>query len=835
MTSSNTVQHPASVDAYIRHGWSLVPIPPGSKGPRTTGWNQRTAALKSSADLPPGFGIGLAHAYSGTMALDIDDWETACSMLMLAGIDLQGLYDAPDAVVIDSGRPGHGKLIYSMPFGLTLATKRVSLESSTIYEMRCATADDLTVQDVLPPSIHPQTQQPYRWAGRGHWSRLPMLPMPLLDLWQSLLTEPERTAEPTSEPGGMDWPMVRSALDAIPPDTDRNEWVNVGMAIHHGAVKTNEVETGYQVWHEWSAKGLTKYPGERAVAAQWGSFKVSKSSVVTLGTLWHTAKRYGWTRPAPDVSQMFKAVDLVDLTAPEQLTISIQDGRLPLPQMRLEWWPKPLADRAREVSEHIGCDPIVPLFAGLSAVAGAIDARSRLRLMDGYEVPPVIWLMTIGSPADKKTPGASPMIEPLHAIEAEDVPRWRKELLAWEAQEAAHAAAKKHYLDVAASPDVLLGAPLPHVPDLPPQPQPLRIKVSDITSQKLVRYAAERPRGLLCYLDEMAAWTKKMSDRMSGEDRSAWVQAYEAKRYEYDRVSGGAIIADCFAVSVYGNIQPMVYRQAIEALATDGLLQRFIPGVLNTKLTRRGEPKPTNGAQAWEQVVRLVYSLPEMTFTLAPDAFELFREFQLWFERTKRDEVTIESDPAFLTALGKLEGTTARLAMLWHVIECPFSTVINRDTIARAIDMARNYIIPALRYTLGESAGETFDLWIQNHILYHAQTKLDIALAEIKRSARRRLERVQNPLVQSRMIIEAMANLEDAGWVYRLDDRTKEHMHIADWGINPALNVAFKDQQRDLIKARQRAEDERRRIAKVERKIITGYDPAWDEELLTGT
>ena len=832
MTSSNTVQHPASVDAYIRHGWSLVPIPPGSKGPRTIGWNQRGAALKSSADLPPGFGIGLAHAYSATMALDIDDWDTAASMLTMAGIDLQALYDAPDAVVIDSGRPGHGKLIYAMPFGLTMPTKRVVSGSATVYELRCATGDGLTVQDVLPPSIHPQTQQPYRWAGRGHWSRLPVLPMPLLEMWQQLLTEPERPVQ-TEELLPTNWDEVRSALAAVPPDCSRQDWINIGMAIHYAASETDEVDLGWRIWHDWSAQATAKYPGERAVWQQWTSFKDDKASMVRLGTLWHIAKGYGWVRPAPDVSKLFRPAEA--MTSPKTLTVTLQDGRLPIPQMQLGWWPTALAERAAEISEHIGCDPIVPLFSGLAAVAGAIDARSRLRLMDGYEVPPVVWLMTIGSPADKKTPGASPMIEPLHAIEAEDVPRWKKDLLAWEGQEAAHAAAKKHFLDVAGSPETLLGAPLPHVPDLPPQPQALRIKVSDITSQKLVRYAADRPRGLLCYLDEMSAWCKKMTDRNSGEDRSAWVQAYEAKRYEYDRVSGGAIIADCFAVSVYGNIQPMVYRQAVEALATDGLLQRFVPGVLNTQMTRRGEPRPTTGPQMWEQVVRLVYSLPPMTFTLAPDAFEAFREFQLWFERTKRDEVVLEADPAFLTALGKVEGTTARIALLWHVIESPFSTVISRDTLSRAIEMTRNYIIPALRYTLAQSSGESFEGWVQQHLLFWAQEKTSVTLSDVKRSARRRLEHIRSPFVADRLVIEAMAILEDAGWVVRLDDRTREHQHIAEWAINPALNNAFRNEQRELIKARQRQEDERRRIARVERKLVTGYDPAWDEELKTGT
>ena len=49
MNTATTVQaHPASIDAYIRHGWSLVPIPAGTKGPRTPGWNIKTNALSWS-------------------------------------------------------------------------------------------------------------------------------------------------------------------------------------------------------------------------------------------------------------------------------------------------------------------------------------------------------------------------------------------------------------------------------------------------------------------------------------------------------------------------------------------------------------------------------------------------------------------------------------------------------------------------------------------------------------------------------------------------------------------------------------------------------------------
>ena len=179
----HVTQHPASVDAYIRHGWSLVPIPNGTKGPRTPGWNLKENAIKSQADLPAGYGIGLAHAYSGTMAFDIDEWEMTVEELTPQGVDLQALYNANDAVIVDSGRAGHGKLLYSLPFGLTLPSKKIIINGVTAYELRCATVNNLTVQDVLPPSIHPDTHQPYRWAGKGHWTRLPTIPQSLLDLW----------------------------------------------------------------------------------------------------------------------------------------------------------------------------------------------------------------------------------------------------------------------------------------------------------------------------------------------------------------------------------------------------------------------------------------------------------------------------------------------------------------------------------------------------------------------------------------------------------------------------------------------------------------------------
>ena len=141
----------------------------------------------------------------------------------------------------------------------------------------------------------------------------------------------------------------------------------------------------------------------------------------------------------PDASALFQSVDGTIPSAPNDLLKGI---RPPAPSMDMSVWPHTLSVRARQVAESVGCDVLVPLFAGLGAVCAVVDAQMRLELMPGFKVPPVLWLMTIGDPADKKSPGSRPMMQPLRAIEAEDIPRYKRDLLNWEAAEAAYNAKK---------------------------------------------------------------------------------------------------------------------------------------------------------------------------------------------------------------------------------------------------------------------------------------------------------------------------------------------------------------------------------------------------------
>ena len=188
---------------YIRHGWSLCNIPPGTKGDTGMGkgWNQQANAISDPARLRVGWNVGLLHAWSRTCAVDVDKYAEAHAWLAARGVNLDHLLAADDAVQIVSGRVGSAKLIYRLPEGIEApvtvqiqdpaADPRNRAESMWL-ELRCAAASGGTVQDVLPPSIHPGTGKAYAWSGLGDWRELPEIPAPLLALWQSLIDESPR-------------------------------------------------------------------------------------------------------------------------------------------------------------------------------------------------------------------------------------------------------------------------------------------------------------------------------------------------------------------------------------------------------------------------------------------------------------------------------------------------------------------------------------------------------------------------------------------------------------------------------------------------------------------
>jgi predicted P-loop ATPase len=260
---------------YVRAGLLLVPIPSGLKSPVMKGWQQKARCISDPevAEFIDG-NIGLAHAYSGTVCLDIDDYDKAVEYFAARGVDLSAWLDAPDAVQITSGRQGRAKLIYKGPVLPTFSLKPMG------FELRCGNNAGTTMQDVLPPSIHPDTGKPYEWAGAGSWRNIPDMPLELLALWQGMI-KPDTKLPREERETRMELQPLREMVANHDPDGDYDSWVRVGMAIHH---ETDGSDDGLAIWDQWSSLG-EKYKGTSDLESHWRSFRLDGNNPVTVASL----------------------------------------------------------------------------------------------------------------------------------------------------------------------------------------------------------------------------------------------------------------------------------------------------------------------------------------------------------------------------------------------------------------------------------------------------------------------------------------------------------------------------------------------------------------------
>lgn len=86
---------------------------------------------------------------------------------------------------------------------------------------------------------------------------------------------------------GLTVSQIAAALAVLDPDMGHDDWLHVGMALHH------ETEgEGFDYWNDWSAKG-SKYPNEEVLRHRWESFGSNPGRPVTARFLVKIANEHG--------------------------------------------------------------------------------------------------------------------------------------------------------------------------------------------------------------------------------------------------------------------------------------------------------------------------------------------------------------------------------------------------------------------------------------------------------------------------------------------------------------------------------------------------------------
>jgi len=102
---------------------------------------------------------------------------------------------------------------------------------------------------------------------------------------------------------------IKDMLKHIPADLPHDEWIKIGMAVHHATDGK-----GYALWDEWSAQDAG-YPGYQALKKRWSTFgKNYEHQPATIGSLKKAAYDHGWVEsvtftPPPISDEEQKAVD----------------------------------------------------------------------------------------------------------------------------------------------------------------------------------------------------------------------------------------------------------------------------------------------------------------------------------------------------------------------------------------------------------------------------------------------------------------------------------------------------------------------------------------------
>ncbi len=345
--------------------------------------------------------------------------------------------------------------------------------------------------------------------------------------------------------------------------------------------------------------------------------------------------------------------------------------------------PDILREYVADQAELMGVDPGAFAMFALAAAGAVLDHRLQIqpkRYDPTWTEAPRLWIAVIGDPSTMKSPALAKAFAPVRTLEHEADQQYQQEFSAWKEE-------------------------VQKLKKEDPKPQPpvhKRITVADTTIEKLAEILGKQdPRGIIAVHDELSGWLSSMDAYKGGgihKDRAAWLSAYNGGALRVDRISRGTLFVDNWSIAVVGGIQPSVLQNYMKVSDHDGLLPRFL--VYNAISRDQGcDRYPDMEAEkAYNDLMRHLYEIRPGTTVKLSDAAHKRRE--QFYQKVQVFMRCCENQ--FLkAALGKWEGTWARLCLVYH-----------------CIDAAGQRIHPSDIEVSGEIAEQVSEL--MRALLYHA-------------------------------------------------------------------------------------------------------------------
>jgi putative DNA primase/helicase len=648
--------------------------------------------------------VGLAHLYCSpyvTAALDIDDLSLASTYFKKHGIDLQALLDAQDAVQISSGRTNRAKLLYKLPFESKLMeTKQIQdpISKDMVLELRCASSNGKTAQDLLPPSVHPETGIEYKWAGKGDWRDIPFIPEALLTLWEELLnenalqTKSAASQKPPQHPNtsqtlsDQDIQHLRSALLHLRAD-DRKDWIKAGLALK------NLGEVGRGLWIEWSMTSKKYDPPD--AADTWDTFEPTS---IDYRYIFAEAQRQGWVNPTKrtDLDPPASVSDSSDWPEPQKLPGELR----PVLELNPDWLPEALREGCIDIAERLSC-PLdyvaIPAIVGAGTALGNTVGILPKEFDDSWVVHAGFWGGIVGSPGSMKTPALIASLKPLHHLEEMAANQYKLDYVKYKSDKTAF---DKSMADFKSGKSTAF-------PVEPTKPVKTRYIVNDVTYQALGEILAENPRGILALADELSGLLQSLDTPGQEAARGFYLSGWGGQgTYTFDRITRDSITLTRYQLAVFGGFQPdrikaYVRQSQSGSSKNDGLLQRF---QLLVWPDLSGEfsliDRPAN-KQALDRMFQAITSLQQLNSTRITGAVKNSSGVQLlhfdkdtqelfnnWYQDNEKMLRAGSLSPAEHSHFAKYRSLVPGLALLFHLLN-GHQDLVSKDSLETALQFAK--------------------------------------------------------------------------------------------------------------------------------------------------
>lgn len=217
----------------ILKDWRFVPIPYGTKGPKIKDWHKKPYTLEQVPD-NHNIGVICGPTSNGLLAIDFDGkfaWEYWLDNIKIP-------FDSFDTVMWTSNKPYRCQMAFTVPVDFWQYMPDCFKVLGPVNQdnkheaLEFRWGNERGIQSVLPPSLHPDTNQQYSWLRKPSEVNVSEAPIELLE-WAYNYQQKKETFVPEIikyEPKtitGEEANKIAEKLKMYYPTLDYDAWIRV--------------------------------------------------------------------------------------------------------------------------------------------------------------------------------------------------------------------------------------------------------------------------------------------------------------------------------------------------------------------------------------------------------------------------------------------------------------------------------------------------------------------------------------------------------------------------------------------------------------------------------